>query len=779
MKLLFLTITTLLISVSTTTIAQNWLRAEMYTIPVSVDNNLGTANLFWQVSLDSSVVTVDQGAGQADFAAAGSTGNASAPWIQIGIVYHFRLFKIDGDNRIPVDSIRVSGTDPLPNSAIGMNGFPLFVQYLGISQGNGDYQNKAHRRISKAMAKKSIISAAEIGAKYFRTMVSGFYSMSLNVWENDPDFYWKAMDEFIDELQANDIKLIPSMAWNLFQFPDYCAESITDFVTVPNSASYIKYKQFISDFVTRYKDSNVILFYEIGNEYNLHADLKHNTHPFTGQPYSGQFTTYQLADFQKRTADYIRSLDSKGMVSSGNALPRTAAYHLMLQPQFSPLDADWTPDNVDQFKEYIGILEEGVDIISGHMYNSDYDGNRRFGITDKNSAELLSYLEQASAEAGKLLFMGEFGDYDPMIQQDTTAQFTQNMFNKIVELNIPFSAPWIWDFYQYNTYEFTPFQIEQGFTDLIIEKYKEANVALGNDPVVIENPDTVKPLVVLTYPKGNTDFTTPTQLVHAVASDNSGSIDKVEFYVNGEVWYTDTEPPYQFDMNSDTLNIRTTEITAAAYDHSGNIANFMLEKYLVQTTGTITADPDTVTEFADNGSGTLVGTTTLSWTASGCENILLYVQMDGGDEALMTNASLNSSMTAPWIQPGHEYSFIIYSAYGDLNPVDMLSQVTVIGKLISSVEEIHETSNNIKLSNAPNPFNNSTVIYFDNSKLKNEDNVDLMIFDVLGRLIEKVKVDVNSNKIYFNANGYSSGIYYYMLQVDGRNFDSNSMVILK
>ena len=245
----------------------------------------------------------------------------------------------------------------------------------------------------------------------------------------------------------------------------------------------------------------------------------------------------------------------------------------------------------------------------------------------------------------KILFIGEFGDYDPMIQQDTNAVFTQNMFNKIVELDIPFSSPWIWDFYQFNTYEFTPFQIEQGFTDLIIEKYEEANVNLGNASVIVADLDTIKPLVVLTFPKGSGEFANP-QLLHAVASDNSGGIVKVEFYANEMLVYTDTTPPYQFYLDTDTLSVKTTDLTATAYDQTGNTASYILEANpdLIIATGTITADPDTVTQFAYDGNGNMVGTVEISWTASGCENTLVYVRMDHADPKLMSNASLRKRL---------------------------------------------------------------------------------------------------------------------------------------
>jgi hypothetical protein len=665
---------------------EGWLRAEMYTIPVSEVTDSAIARLSWSVGNSTeSVITIDSGGVVSDFSFGGASGSEVAPWIQKGRVYTFRLYAVENGARTVVDSISVSGTRPLSTSSIGLNANLLSAEYLGLSQRNRDYQNERHRKVSRAMARKSIIAASEIGATYFRVRVSGFYSPTLDVLKNDPSAFWGAMDELMGELKSNGMKIIPSLGWNIYQFPDYFGETISDFIGDPNSGSYLAYTQFISDFVSRYKDQEVVLFYEIGNEYNLHADLAPH-HTFSNEPYTGKFSTAELSDFQKRTANFIRSLDPAGMVTSGNSAPRQSAYHLMLQPAFSPEGPDWTPDSFEEFKQYVQILEEGVDIISMHMYNGAGADNNRFGITGENSAEIVSYMNEAVEETGKLLFLGEFGDRDPHVSVDPNAVFTQNMFNKITELDIPFSAPWIWEFYQFNTYEKGDFVIEQGFTDLLIEKFKEANENLGNDAVVFADPDTVKPQVVLTLPRGDSEFAFPVQLVHAVASDNSGSILQVEFYVNGELKNTDTEPPFQFDLNTDGLSIRSTEIVARAYDKSGNSSDYVLEANpgLEIATGSITANPDTVTVFEENAAGHMVGKVELSWTASGCEKVFLYVKGNEKEASIMATAPLNSSITAPWIQDGHVYVFYLTSAKGNLTPPALLDTVLVVGYAVTA-----------------------------------------------------------------------------------------------
>lgn len=81
-----------------------------------------------------------------------------------------------------------------------------------------------------------------------------------------------------------------------------------------------------------------------------------------------------------------------------------------------------------------------------------------------------------------------------------------------------------------------------------------------------------------------------------------------------------------------------------------------------------------------------------------------------------------------------------------------------------------------KLSqNYPNPFNSSTII---NYNLSTSGMVSLRVYDVLGRniktLVEELKQDAGNYSVSFNANDLASGIYFYRLEVSGRNGENSS-----
>ncbi|HCA41828.1 MAG TPA: hypothetical protein DEP28_01090 [Bacteroidetes bacterium] len=102
----------------------------------------------------------------------------------------------------------------------------------------------------------------------------------------------------------------------------------------------------------------------------------------------------------------------------------------------------------------------------------------------------------------------------------------------------------------------------------------------------------------------------------------------------------------------------------------------------------------------------------------------------------------------------------------------------------SQINSIHNISNdvisNYNLSqNFPNPFNPKTNINFN---LKKSENVILNIYDISGKKVETLvnkKLSQGDYKIEWNANQYSSGVYFYSLYIDGKLIDSKKMILMK
>ncbi|NOX19611.1 MAG: T9SS type A sorting domain-containing protein [Chlorobi bacterium] len=118
------------------------------------------------------------------------------------------------------------------------------------------------------------------------------------------------------------------------------------------------------------------------------------------------------------------------------------------------------------------------------------------------------------------------------------------------------------------------------------------------------------------------------------------------------------------------------------------------------------------------------------------------------------------------------YSFIDDNLSGGSKFVYRLKQIDVDGTFEYSEEiEIDMIPTKYELSqNYPNPFNPATKINF---SLRERGTVKLFIYDILGKkIIELVNEEMEAG-VYertWNASQYSSGVYIYMLSVNGKRF---------
>ena len=79
--------------------------------------------------------------------------------------------------------------------------------------------------------------------------------------------------------------------------------------------------------------------------------------------------------------------------------------------------------------------------------------------------------------------------------------------------------------------------------------------------------------------------------------------------------------------------------------------------------------------------------------------------------------------------------------------------------------------------NYPNPFNPNTTIQF---LLPTKNEVSLVVYDIFGKevteLLSKKKLEAGEYKLKWNAEKYSSGVYYY--QINSNNYTKTRRMIL-
>jgi hypothetical protein len=97
------------------------------------------------------------------------------------------------------------------------------------------------------------------------------------------------------------------------------------------------------------------------------------------------------------------------------------------------------------------------------------------------------------------------------------------------------------------------------------------NSVSGNISVLIQNTDIIPPTVSIIYPAAGAIITAGEIVnITAEAQDNIG-IQRVEFYVDGDLLSTDTTPPYRYSWDTTTYgNGGLHTVFVKAYDFAGN-----------------------------------------------------------------------------------------------------------------------------------------------------------------------------------------------------------------
>jgi hypothetical protein len=469
------------------------------------------------------------------------------------------------------------------NALIGVNKFDLLQQYLGTaSGGNG---SAAYQRVTQAMAKKAIADAHDIGVPFMRVAAAGFAPSAygqpgqLDLWLRDPTAYWALYDQMMDDLHQSNMRAVLTLVWNGTQFPAITHEKVPDMLRNPNSKSYMLLSKYVTELVGRYRSHPALMLYELTNEMNLGADLDsvRRCRTSRSEPLcepKGNFGTDDVVAFTGRLAELIRKIDTSHPISSGFSIPRTNAEGLRLSPEWLS-GKQAKPDSLEQFQQNLKYVNQHVDVISVHLYANDV--NQRFGSADQ--VDILVAAKRAADNIGKPLFVGEFGEPDAHAAKANS--FSERLLKKIVELKVPYSAMWAWQFYQQKTYktydtEADSFNLEMGYTDRLLDHLSRANKDLGNPIPASQGSsgaDTTPPRVVLTWPIDCAQLNSKQEL-YAVASDDRGRVNRVTFLMDGHSLGDVMSPPYKIETSNTALAEGQHEIIVKADDMAGNTSEW-------------------------------------------------------------------------------------------------------------------------------------------------------------------------------------------------------------
>jgi hypothetical protein len=368
-----------------------------------------------------------------------------------------------------------SDAAPLPPvRPVGANLPNLLGAYIGLSPETPD-QMRAEMDHARAA-----------GITHARFIASGFWPINMSTgsgWVANPTAFFAGFDQMMADARARGLRVVPSLLWNTYLFPDLAHEPVGNLFT-PGTATRMLAERYITQVVTRYKDDDAILFWEIGNELNLLADLDVSTcnvcsgsnnpcgglAPSLGTPcqrtmadeiYScnscrGVSSAQQdLGEFVQAIATLIKSIDIRHGVSSGFGYPRSNAMHLARSPCPS---CDWTLDSPADYAQAIANTHPAaIDYVSVHHYFGT--DAARFGATDQAGIDLLQRTKTIATMLNKQVYVGEWGEpragsvsCGGQLEDcggDPFQVMTHRLLDAFVASSIPYSAVWTWEFYQF------------------------------------------------------------------------------------------------------------------------------------------------------------------------------------------------------------------------------------------------------------------------------------------------------------------------------------------
>ncbi len=361
---------------------------------------------------------------------------------------------------------------------VGANIPDLFERYLSADD---------------AGAEKMLADAEIAGVRFVRCFGTTWGPERFGLFETDRPRWLAAFDRMLLAADKHGITVVPSLLFNIRMLPDYVQrktgtqEGIVGYLTSGTVSNRLAVT-YVTAIVTRYRNDPRVLLWEIGNEYNLEADLSLQ---LKSRPSNEVPTSEQIRGFLAQIGTVIKRADRRHLVTSGNSDMRPAAWHLReamrthksaADPLNFPLD--WTKDTLDQYIEMIGYFNPPpLDVVSVHQYAPDPANPEAADVSwllpDHEHAVLLSWARVASQSLNKPLFVGEFGETFVRDGKVQSAPWTQDFMGRIPLGTAPIAAVWAWEFAQDG--KMTPNTLTPETTPGLISLLTTTNRTILND----------------------------------------------------------------------------------------------------------------------------------------------------------------------------------------------------------------------------------------------------------------------------------------------------------
>lgn len=251
---------------------------------------------------------------------------------------------------------------------------------------------------------------------------------------------YAALDKMVDLCERNDIRLVWSLGAASFTDTRLVdgkwkrgEEQERELIANPNSRGRALLYKYIDETVTRYKNRNVVMMWEISNEVTLNADIGDPEHVYDGERMP---TLKQVADFFSDVTARIKATDPLRLVNSGGSNMREAQWHLYK-------NQGWKTDTFeDQFSCFALLYGHSpIDVIDIHSYPNNHPGYFINGPDGKQMVlDNRGYMAIA-ARLKKPLMIGELGLQAAAKSNAKLWEETPNYFESYSDVSA--AKPWL------------------------------------------------------------------------------------------------------------------------------------------------------------------------------------------------------------------------------------------------------------------------------------------------------------------------------------------------
>lgn len=351
--------------------------------------------------------------------------NAKVWWDEIGkmVVITTGEFKKDGILRNVGGKLYMNGE---PYYEISFNKFDLYYQILSDWAPNSQYPSS---QFTISAAEEALKSLSEQGFKSIRVFGYSNEFTDLMYNEEHQKIYFEAMDKMFDLCDKYGIKVVVCLGLienyllenNYIEGKGWITANVstTDIVADANSESRQNVYKYLDKFITRYKDRDSVLMWEIKNEGSLEMDIG-------GAVNSVKYSLLQLAQFYGDCADKIRALDNKHLITSGDSILRKSQWNLFADVMKDGI-ITWKTDTKEERLKALALLNEKLDLLSVHAYGIGLENPEGYYLDENGKLAKydFKFLMDEAAKIGKILYNGETnGEFDtasPTFYTDTAA----------------------------------------------------------------------------------------------------------------------------------------------------------------------------------------------------------------------------------------------------------------------------------------------------------------------------------------------------------------------